>query len=291
MKLAPALFRLLGDDARLRLLRRAGARAAERLGAHRHPRPRAVGRVAPPRACSRRPASSPSSARAASPSTASRPACGRRQRRRTALAAARRRSSRPPRRPRRAGRRCAAARKCGGCARRTSTRTAGLIRASASWSRAAAGRRGRARSGICCRRCGVADLGCGDGYLTIEASRWASRVIAIDRSRPVLERARALAKRRRVSQHHLAAGRARALPLRDASRRRRDAFTGAAPRPGSGARPRRSRPHRRRPAATCSCSTCANTTGVGDRAARRSLARLQRRGAREAAGRRRARAT
>ena len=36
----------------------------------------------------------------------------------------------------------------------------------------------------------VADLGCGDGYLTIEASRWASRVIAIDRSRAVLERAR-----------------------------------------------------------------------------------------------------
>src|SRR6185436_8078623 len=29
----------------------------------------------------------------------------------------------------------------------------------------------------------VADLGCGDGYLTIEASRWASRVIAVDRSK------------------------------------------------------------------------------------------------------------
>jgi DNA-binding transcriptional ArsR family regulator len=28
----------------------------------------------------------------------------------------------------------------------------------------------------------VADIGCGEGYLTIEASRWASRVIAIDRS-------------------------------------------------------------------------------------------------------------
>jgi ArsR family transcriptional regulator len=45
----------------------------------------------------------------------------------------------------------------------------------------------------------VADLGCGEGYLTIEASRWASRVIAVDRSKPVLERARALAKRRGVS--------------------------------------------------------------------------------------------
>ena len=29
----------------------------------------------------------------------------------------------------------------------------------------------------------VADLGCGDGYLAIEASRWASRVIAVDRSK------------------------------------------------------------------------------------------------------------
>src|SRR5512138_3689088 len=44
----------------------------------------------------------------------------------------------------------------------------------------------------------VADLGCGEGYLTIEASRWASRVVAVDRSRPVLERARALAARRGV---------------------------------------------------------------------------------------------
>ena len=28
----------------------------------------------------------------------------------------------------------------------------------------------------------VADLGCGEGYLTIEAARWASRVVAVDRS-------------------------------------------------------------------------------------------------------------
>src|SRR5438105_1255171 len=45
----------------------------------------------------------------------------------------------------------------------------------------------------------VADLGCGEGYLTMEAARWASRVIALDRSETVLERARALARRRRVS--------------------------------------------------------------------------------------------
>lgn len=39
----------------------------------------------------------------------------------------------------------------------------------------------------------VADLGCGEGYLTIEASRFARRVVAIDRSEAVLERARKLA--------------------------------------------------------------------------------------------------
>src|SRR5687768_14670640 len=42
----------------------------------------------------------------------------------------------------------------------------------------------------------VADLGCGEGYLTIEASRWASKVTAVDRSQAVLQRARELAVRR-----------------------------------------------------------------------------------------------
>ena len=63
----------------------------------------------------------------------------------------------------------------------------------------------------------VADLGCGDGYLTIEASRWASRVIAIDRSRPVLERAMALAKRRGVRNITWRQGGIERVPLRDAS--------------------------------------------------------------------------
>jgi SAM-dependent methyltransferase len=44
----------------------------------------------------------------------------------------------------------------------------------------------------------VADLGCGEGYLTIEAARWAKRVIAVDRSRDVLTRAKALAARRKI---------------------------------------------------------------------------------------------
>jgi SAM-dependent methyltransferase len=41
----------------------------------------------------------------------------------------------------------------------------------------------------------VADLGCGDGYLTVEASRFAKRVIAVDRSEAALARARDMAKR------------------------------------------------------------------------------------------------
>jgi len=63
----------------------------------------------------------------------------------------------------------------------------------------------------------VADLGCGDGYLSIEASRWASRVVAIDRSRPVLERARALARRRGVRNITWRQGEIERVPLRDGS--------------------------------------------------------------------------
>jgi SAM-dependent methyltransferase len=63
----------------------------------------------------------------------------------------------------------------------------------------------------------VADLGCGDGYLTIEASRWASRVVAVDRSRAVLERARGLARRRQVRNIIWKRGELERLPLRDAS--------------------------------------------------------------------------
>jgi ArsR family transcriptional regulator len=42
----------------------------------------------------------------------------------------------------------------------------------------------------------IADLGCGEGYLTIEAARFAKRVVAVDRSDAVLARARALAAQR-----------------------------------------------------------------------------------------------
>ena len=63
----------------------------------------------------------------------------------------------------------------------------------------------------------VADLGCGEGYLTIEASRWAARVVAVDRSDVVLERAKALARRRRVSNVVWKRGVLEKLPIKDAS--------------------------------------------------------------------------
>ncbi len=63
----------------------------------------------------------------------------------------------------------------------------------------------------------VADIGCGEGYLTVEASRWAARVIAVDRSPVVLKRARALATRRRVRNVIWKRGELEKLPLGDDS--------------------------------------------------------------------------
>jgi ArsR family transcriptional regulator len=45
----------------------------------------------------------------------------------------------------------------------------------------------------------VADLGCGEGYLTVETARWARHVVGVDRSPGVLARAKALAARRKIS--------------------------------------------------------------------------------------------
>ena len=61
----------------------------------------------------------------------------------------------------------------------------------------------------------VADLGCGDGYLTMEAARWASRVIAVDKSEVVLKRARSLARRRRVTNVIWKKGELDRLPMPD----------------------------------------------------------------------------
>jgi SAM-dependent methyltransferase len=63
----------------------------------------------------------------------------------------------------------------------------------------------------------VADLGCGEGYLTVEASRWASRVIAVDRSAAVLGRAKGLARRRRVANVVWKRGELDRLPIKDDS--------------------------------------------------------------------------
>ena len=59
----------------------------------------------------------------------------------------------------------------------------------------------------------VGDLGCGEGYLTLEAARWASRVIAVDRSPEVLHRARELARRRGVGNVTWKQGEIEALPI------------------------------------------------------------------------------
>jgi SAM-dependent methyltransferase len=63
----------------------------------------------------------------------------------------------------------------------------------------------------------VADIGCGEGYLTIEMATWARRVTGIDRSDDVLEQARGLAARRHVENIEWKKGDLARLPLREAS--------------------------------------------------------------------------
>jgi ArsR family transcriptional regulator len=63
----------------------------------------------------------------------------------------------------------------------------------------------------------VADLGCGEGYLTIEAARWARRVTAVDRSPAVLARAEAMAARHKITNIVWKRGELESLPLADAS--------------------------------------------------------------------------
>ena len=63
----------------------------------------------------------------------------------------------------------------------------------------------------------VADIGCGDGYLTLETARWARSVVAIDRSADVLARAKALASRRGAKNVTWKKGEMTRLPLRNAS--------------------------------------------------------------------------
>jgi ArsR family transcriptional regulator len=63
----------------------------------------------------------------------------------------------------------------------------------------------------------VADLGCGEGYLTLEAARWARRVIAVDQSKDVIARARAVADRRKLKNITWKRGDLEKLPIADKS--------------------------------------------------------------------------
>lgn len=63
----------------------------------------------------------------------------------------------------------------------------------------------------------VADLGCGEGYLTIEAARWARHVTAIDRSRDALARGRDLARRRKLTNITWKRGDLERAPIADRS--------------------------------------------------------------------------
>lgn len=59
----------------------------------------------------------------------------------------------------------------------------------------------------------VADLGCGEGYLTIETARWARHVTAVDRSASVLARAKALATRKKFTNITWKKGELEKLPI------------------------------------------------------------------------------
>jgi ArsR family transcriptional regulator len=59
----------------------------------------------------------------------------------------------------------------------------------------------------------VADLGCGEGYLTVETARWARHVTAVDRSSGVLARAKALAGRKKLSNITWKKGELEDLPI------------------------------------------------------------------------------
>jgi SAM-dependent methyltransferase len=63
----------------------------------------------------------------------------------------------------------------------------------------------------------VADLGCGEGYLTVETARWAKHVTAIDRSPGVLARAKALATRKKCANITWKRGELEKVPIDNGS--------------------------------------------------------------------------
>lgn len=71
--------------------------------------------------------------------------------------------------------------------------------------------------GLLLPRLRVADLGCGDGHLACEAGAWARSVVGVDRSPALLARARELAARRKLRRVRFREGTLEALPLKDRS--------------------------------------------------------------------------
>lgn len=63
----------------------------------------------------------------------------------------------------------------------------------------------------------VIDLGCGEGYLTLEVSRWARHVVAVDHSREMLQKARKLAKKHHAANISWKHGKLEKLPLKSAA--------------------------------------------------------------------------
>lgn len=63
----------------------------------------------------------------------------------------------------------------------------------------------------------VVDAGCGEGYLTAEAAAWAAHVVAVDRSKDMLRRARQLTHKRGLDNITWKVGEIEHLPLEDAS--------------------------------------------------------------------------
>ena len=74
----------------------------------------------------------------------------------------------------------------------------------AAWSRAL---------GLLLPKLRVADLGCGAGHLTLEMASWAAHVVGVDRSPAVLKQARALSRRRGISNVGWRRGTIERVPL------------------------------------------------------------------------------
>ena len=169
-------------------------------------------------------------------------------------------------------------RKSSGCARRTSRCTAPTGRSSCP---AAAGRPGRGRLACCCRRSTSPISRAAKDTCRSSRRQWARRVVGIDRSTDVLKRAKALAERRGVKNITWKRGDMEKLPLENARAstwrcsRRRCTMRPNPARAVVGSRARA--PARRAGARARSART---RSRMGPRSRRRSLARIQGRAAR-----------